>query len=416
MRRLPLIVAFAALASACTTATKDPDPIGHTIQPIINGVVDAPAKYDSVVLIEIDVGGGYAAGCSGTLVTPHLVVTAHHCVNAFDESSRTFGAAYDASKMYIWYGSNPAGAPDNTVAKVVRPGASADGTIVDDDISLLVLSKPATKPVAPIRTAKPPTMGEKVAVAGYGLTTMDTGAPTSLHQRYRRENLSVLAFGPQPSFELGAKELVLGEGTCEGDSGGPVFDETTGALLAVTSRGGNGVSCPASGCSPIYAACYDHAGYKTYNIFTRVDGFTDLIKTTAASLGESLWEEGSSAPGMPSTPPPDPGAPGATCAGPADCSSKLCVDTGSAKVCSQTCDDANPCPSGFDCNGGYCVAHVDTGTPDPGTGNGATPTPESNTGSSGSKCSTNVAGGPGSTGLAAVMAMLGLAAIRRRRG
>lgn len=346
MRRVPLLLSAVVLA-ACVSESSGEGPVGTSTAKVINGVVDLPAKYESTILIQTEVSGGYGAGCTATLITPHVAITARHCVSEYNRGS--FGADYVPSKMYIWYGSEPRGAWDNTVARIVHNGATS---IDNNDFAILVLKEAATKiPFAQIRLAKPPVKSEVVAVAGYGVTEKDT--PTTLgaglHKRYRRENLRIAYVGPVPSYYIGSREIVLGESICQGDSGGPVYAQGSVALLAVTSRGGNGQredpARPWAGC----------VGSNAVNYFTRVDGFADLIKKTVAEAGEVIWEEGEPKPEQPTTKLPDPGSLGAVCAIGSECASKICVEYDGKKTCSQACSDESPCPAGFNCAGGYCL-------------------------------------------------------------
>lgn len=404
MRRLPLLAVAAVVLSSCAVAS-EPAPVGKSSAPVINGVVDiSPEKYKSTILIQTELSGGYAAGCTGTLITPHVVVTARHCVSEYNESTHVFGADYDPAKMYIWYGNEPRGREDNQVARIVHPSGT---TIENNDIALLVLKTAATIPFAQIRLTKPPVKSEIVAVAGYGLTTEDTGTPTALHKRYRREDLRIQVVGPVPSYGIGDKEIVLGESICQGDSGGPVYAQASVALLAVTSRGGNGKS-PTS--TQPYLGC---VGSNTFNLFTRVDGFADLINKTASEVGEKVWEEGTPMPEPPTTPMPDPGALGATCASGTECASKLCVEWGGAKTCSQACDDTKPCPDGFECNGGFCLAKS-TAT-DPGADPGTTPASTTTTTTT-TTCSVGSVGGASSSFGLFGLALALVAAKSRRAG
>lgn len=402
MRRA--LVVAAVVLTACGSSSDGDVALGKSEAKVINGVVDTPPKYDSTILIQTVLSGGMGAGCTGTLITPHVVITARHCVSAYSRSSG-FGADYTPSNMYIWYGSEPRGTPDNTVIRIVHNGATR---IDDNDFAMLVLKDAATKiPFSPIRLAKPPVKSETVAVAGYGITETDTGSPSvELHKRYRRENLRIAYVGPIPSYYIGANEIVLGESICQGDSGGPVYAQGTKALLAVTSRGGNGQredpTKPWIGC----------VGTSAINYFTRVDSFAALIRKTVEEVGEVLWEEGTEKPAQPTI--PDPGTLGTACTDGTSCASKICIEWAGSTVCSQECSDSNPCPSGFDCSGGYCTK-ADPSAPPPEEPPPEQPAaqPTSQTVQSGG-CSTSAGSSGDAAGAVAILA-LALAVTRRRR-
>ena len=369
--RRSLLVSLAALATlgAACSGNTPASPIASSSAPIIGGVLD-DASHDAVVsiMIIINPSTGEAAGCTGTAISPSVVVTARHCVSALSADQTTVLSDYDPKNMYVWVGPAPTlGAlnPLSTVAaqptKTVHNSAT---TLDNNDIALLVLDRKLTH-TAPIRLTKPPHPSETVMAIGYGVTATDPppSASDGLHKRYIRKDLSILDVGPDPSNGVGSHEIVLGEATCHGDSGGPVMDQTTGALLAVTSRGGNGQ--PDNPSNPS-ATCVG----TTYNWYTRVDGFADMINSTVASVGESIWEEGTAAPAPP-PPPPTKAALGANCKAPSDCASNLCVNTGSATVCSKTCTTNAECPSGFTCTTGYCIASSGTTPPGGTTGGGS---------------------------------------------
>lgn len=235
MKRLPLLAL--ALSSVLGCSSRDgavAEPIAAAASPVVHGELDDPPKYDSVVFFQTYIGSGLLFDCSGVMLSPHLIVTARHCVQRLSADETKFGAAFDVSSTWILVGAfanvYEKTAPDAKVFTVVH---GAEKVVMDADLALIVTNTPLPGPFAPIRLASAPAVGETVAVAGFGWTEHDDAAIS--HHRYRREGLSILALGPDASNAaqpFGAKELELGESICSGDSGGPVFDQASGALLA----------------------------------------------------------------------------------------------------------------------------------------------------------------------------------------
>src|SRR5215217_7709544 len=82
----PLVATTSVMLSACsadsTTATLAPSTPSY----ITDGAVDG-SGHPAVVLILMDVGGAPAYRCSGTLISPTVVLTAGHCAGEPGEFS-----------------------------------------------------------------------------------------------------------------------------------------------------------------------------------------------------------------------------------------------------------------------------------------------------------------------------------------
>jgi hypothetical protein len=252
--------------------------------------------YDAIQI------GGAAAGCTGTLLTPRLVLTARHCVADTDPSAAcdamgnpTFGGEirsdHLASKLYAFVGTQR---PDFLAgldkgargAEIIDDAAK---TLCSHDLALILLDRalPGAK-TAPIRLDDGPHVGESVLVVGWGVTDKSSDPQT----RQQRAGVKVVEVGPAES--LGPAEFRLGESGCAGDSGGPAFAETSGAVLGVLSRGGNG-----SGALPgDPKGCID-----ADNVFTSAAKFKDLILSAYAKAEQDPWLEGNP---DPTTLPPKP--------------------------------------------------------------------------------------------------------------
>lgn len=314
--RLSRALAVAVVAAGCGAVTEPPpaDRAGNestaaVSSPIIRGT-DSPAEQDAVVLVmhydAIQIGGA-AAGCTGTLLTPRLVLTARHCVAVTDESAAcdsagnpTFGGAvrgdHAPGKLYVFAGTQR---PDflaglDNGARGLEILDDASKTLCNHDIALILLDralKGAT--IAPIRLDGGPRKDESVRVVGWGVTDTTTNPQT----RQQRSGVRVVDVGP--ADRLGPAEFRLGESGCAGDSGGPAFSEETGAVLGVLSRGGNGGGAAAGDAE----GCLD-----AENVFTSVAKYEDLVRSAYAKAGQEPWLEGQPDPTtLPPTVEPAPG-------------------------------------------------------------------------------------------------------------
>jgi uncharacterized protein (TIGR03382 family) len=314
-----LVFLAAASAVGCgTTAPKDA-PARRSSSPIVNGVLDTdqPAPLgdvdEAVVSISWSDATGNGFGCTGSLIGSRVVLTARHCVSDCEGNSTDpyYGCTtdYAVSGYQISLGWNTSTAYSPTSAHVTKIVHDSSTTIFDHDIALLELDQPIGTRVVPIRLNAPPIKGESVRAVGYGLTNDPSHLNTDFYPyRFRRDGISILGVGRDPSNDVGANELLLGESICDGDSGGPILDMATGAIVGTVSRGGNGTNYSD------YRSCVTTGADVATNIYTRVDKFQALITQALADVGETPTAEGTPPPpddaGTDATPADDTGAPG----------------------------------------------------------------------------------------------------------
>ncbi len=270
-------ISLAALAPAAAQATPKGDFFAATAErnpgaqaSIIGG---DPASIDAFPSLAFVVAKN-SFTCTGTVISPRVVLTAAHCVQDLNVGGFTPPDEY----IVVTGRTNPRQTATGNSLKVsethvfplFNPGSGYG------DAALLVLTSPTPAPAIPLATAADSALyagGAGVLLAGWGLTRANaSSAPNSLH------STSNVVLDPPacktrtrsyyPPYSTGGQMCTIDppdrkNGGCFGDSGGPVIAQRADGSpveIGIVSTGGPQCST------------------KVPNIFTRAD----LVSTWAS--------------------------------------------------------------------------------------------------------------------------------------
>jgi len=241
------------LVAAVTLASSGPlgcgvDHTGRLVAAIRGG---EPAPADSNVVAVVNFAGGH---CSGSLLTPHLVLSARHCVaDTFDEDAPVICGETDFrdpdSPGAVFVVAEPEITSDPADYRALREIVLPEGVASDlcgTDVVLLVLKEPiqGIRPLEP-RLDVPVAAGEYYSAVGFGVDEAEDGHPAGV--RKRLDDLQVECSGDQCQFDdIRGNEWLGSGGPCSGDSGGPALD-VDGRVIGVVSRGTDGCGEPVFG-------------------------------------------------------------------------------------------------------------------------------------------------------------------------
>ncbi len=239
-----------ALVAICAATLAIVIPIGA----ITNGELDGN-RHPAVVLLLMEVNGQPAFRCSGTLLSPTVLLTAGHCAGAPGEFSgmRVFTESDvdNGNNNYPFAGPNSVEA----VAWSAHPLYNPDAFFLHD-VGVVVLRNPGVKlrrgsfgvlPEEDELDSLRPRVSTVFTSVGYGVQRINPAFVESARVRmFAQPHLVQINTGLTGDFSLLLSNNHSTGGTCFGDSGGPNFLGTSNIIAGVTSFGLNG-TCGGTG-------------------------------------------------------------------------------------------------------------------------------------------------------------------------
>jgi trypsin len=230
--KLGNVLVLAATGIAATQATS------AAIKPLIIGGTEVPAG-EKTWMVGLRDSIGQRSRCGGMLITPTKVLSAGHCP--------TFGAAAIGTHFKA---NGTDGEEIKIISEVKHPKYNEpDDNSASWDYKIITLARPSKfKPVQILldNPSQPPLVGKYATIMGWGNTREENGTHVSSSNVLLRVDQEIrtmeqcAAMGMKPLDEsMVCAGGVEGEDSCNGDSGGPLFMETSkgDAVIGVVSWG-----------------------------------------------------------------------------------------------------------------------------------------------------------------------------------
>jgi secreted trypsin-like serine protease len=164
------------------------------------------------------------AHCTGTVLAPNIVLTAAHCTS-------------EATGLTVSRSGEAGAAGYKVLAVVVHPQYDATNYARSQaaiDLALLKLGSPLPNSTLVAMRGRVPLPGERFVVAGFGIMASGWSAGLGTLQ-----TATLVVIGEPSSLQLRLADpasqggAVAGLGSCDGDSGGPVFQRSGSRFVLV---------------------------------------------------------------------------------------------------------------------------------------------------------------------------------------
>ncbi|HET9957259.1 MAG TPA: trypsin-like serine protease [Polyangiaceae bacterium] len=164
-----------------------------------------------------------AITCTGALIAPDLVLTAHHCVAARSSQGDIVERDVTSSEVTVELGGDRFPLGEAGVRSVVSPPCGYSGGA--GDLAILVLSRSLPGlPHRAVELERMPRAGDSVIPLGFGRCA---GTNDGIYRKRRAAT---------PLHVVQEGRMLLDAAICPGDSGGPALSSSTGRVVGVVSR------------------------------------------------------------------------------------------------------------------------------------------------------------------------------------
>lgn len=225
------VVALSTVPGCGSQGELDVAATAETQNPIIGGK-ETLGDESIVAVYGVKPGADKGSLCTGTVISPTVVLTAAHCVHPDLAGADAVFSVLTAANLT----DKTKPSPRLKVKSVHYDLAFNPKNVLEGhDIAVVILDAPTTlKPIAWNKTALPAALkGQPVRLVGYGLS--DSFASTGAG--VKRE-VTVKLNGFDDKF-VKTGEVIPWRGICQGDSGGPVLMKIGGVetIVGVNSFG-----------------------------------------------------------------------------------------------------------------------------------------------------------------------------------
>lgn len=325
-------VIAALVAAGCTQPAAE---LEHTEQPLIGGTLVADGEDYAVVALDSSVAG--SSFCSGTLISPSVVLTAAHCLESFRGS--------------VFFGNDTTTA-GNVQKTLERKHPEWTGNLGANDIGVVLLSF-SQDPELPIPLNRSPAtdhIGDAYRLVGFGQYQR---TPPASDGRKRTGYSTITGTAGADVLTTGDVDVSI----CFGDSGGPGLLEIDGVeYVAGVHSYTAGSNCnPPQGDTRVDLHVDDFLQpfIDDFDPVCKRDGTCARIGCSADPDCEPCGPDGTC---VSDCALPDPDCPtqgfGDLCWADTQCMTGICVywqQDPQTKFCTEPCESNGDCPSGMSC-------------------------------------------------------------------